>query len=158
MSFLKAFSKNTIFITVIAITISSCATGPQKAQELPLLEHKYSTKKTLAYSRFGFDFASTPSGMFNVLDKKPTEFDINIYIGDNQGCKFIYTKDPKGDTEEVTKTESIKGYLSGSNVLLELDCQGKDSNIDYKIVSYANGIEYDKIGNLSYLVESGELE
>lgn len=149
--------KKVFIISTVAAVLSSCATGLQKAQELPLVKHSYSTKDTTAYNRFGFDYNSTPSGIYNILDKKPTEFTMNIYIGDNQGCKFIYTKNDKGDTEQVTKTESVKGYLSGKNVLLELDCKGKDSNIDYKVLAYANGVEYDKVGNLSYLVESGEL-
>lgn len=157
MIFSKRPFKRIATISIFAAILSGCVTGAQEAQELPLIKHNYSTKKTLAYNHFGFNFDSVPRGIYNILDEKPTEFTINIYIADNQSCKFVYTKNDKGDTEQVTKTESVKGYLSGENVLLKLDCKGKESNIDYKVIAYANGVEYDRIGNLSYLVESGEI-
>lgn len=82
---------------------------------------------------------------------------VNVYIGDNYGCKFTYTMDKEGKKEEIAKTSSFVSYLSGSNELLKLECKGEDSNIDYKIIVYANNVEYDKVGNLSYLAASGGL-
>nr|WP_274933062.1 hypothetical protein [Francisella tularensis] len=41
--------------------------------------------------------------------------------------------------------------------MLKLEFKVKDYNIDYKVIAYANDIEYDRVGNLSYLVESGGL-
>jgi len=157
MKITKILSKKNGLSVFIVAMLSGCATGPQKAQELTLIKHDYSTKKTLAYNYFGFYSDNIPRGIYNIMDKKPTEFSMNIYVGDNQGCKFIYTKNEKGDTGEVSKTESINGYLSGGNILLKLNCKGKNSNIDYKVLAYAKGIEYDRVGNLSYLVESGKI-
>ncbi|MBK2356173.1 hypothetical protein IBE09_00815 [Francisella hispaniensis] len=151
------FSKKIIIAIFMTLLVASCATDKYQARELPLLKHGYSKKKLTAYNTFGFRYDSTPSGIFNIIDKKPTEFLVNMYIGDNQGCKFIYTVDTKGKQGEITKTGSFTAYLSGRNELLKLECQGKNSNIDYKVITYANAIEYDRVGNLSYLVESGGL-
>lgn len=123
-----------------------------------MIKHKYSKSKHTAYRIFGFDYATTPSGIYNVVNKEPTKFTVNVYIADNEGCKFTYTKDDKGaHQDQFDSTQSFTAYLSGRNELLTLECTGKQSNIDYKIIAYANGIEYDSIGNFSYLVESGAL-
>lgn len=130
--------------------VISCTTDSYQARELPLLKHGYSKKKLTAYNIFGFRYDTKKRGIFNVIDEKPTEFLVNIYIGDNQGCKFIYTADTKGKQGEITQTSSFTSYLSGRNELLKLECKGKDSNIDYKVTTYANAIEYDRVGSLSY--------
>ncbi|AXH30727.1 hypothetical protein CGC45_07470 [Francisella opportunistica] len=141
----------------MVLLVTSCSTDSYQAEELPLLKHGYSKKKLTAYNIFGFRFDNTPQGIFNIIDKKPTEFLVNVYVGDNQDCKFIYTADIKGKQGEITQTGSFVAYLSGRNELLKLECKGKGSNIDYKIITYANAIEYDSLGSLSYLVESGGL-
>lgn len=147
-----------IFVLLIVIFLSGCAKDDGKAKELPLLKHSYSKPQHTAYQIFGFDYATTPKGVYNVVNKVPTKFTVNVYIADNEGCKFTYTKDEDGyHQEEFTQSQSFTAYLSGRNQLLTLQCKGKQSNIDYKIVAYANGVEYDNIGNLSYLVESGAL-
>jgi hypothetical protein len=142
-----------------AIILSSCVTqNIQPAKMLPLIGHGHSKAKKVAYNKFGFDPESDiSSGMFNIYDNNPTEFKVNIYIGDNQGCKFIYLKDKKGTKAEIMQSGSIKAYLSAKGVLLDLQCQGDKSNIDYKIEAYSNGVEYDRSDNLSYLAESGSL-
>ncbi|MDE5037747.1 hypothetical protein NAI57_10465, partial [Francisella tularensis subsp. holarctica] len=56
-----------------------------------------------------------------------------------------------------TQTGTFTAYFSVRNELIKLECKGKDSNIDYKVIAYANAFEYDRVGNLSYLVESGGL-
>lgn len=164
MSFLKSYKQTNIlfYIVIFALLsvslLSSCAKDDGKAKELPLLKHNYSKSKHTASQVFGFDYATTPKGIYNVVNKEPTKFTVNVYIADNEGCKFTYTKDKDGDHEEdFTKTQSFTAYLSGRNELLKLQCKGEQSNIDYKIVAYANGAEYDNIGNLSYLVESGSI-
>ncbi len=157
----KIFSKNFLIVSVLSVffvLLTSCATDDgYQGQPLPVIKHGYSKKKQMAYNIYGFKFENTPRGIYNILDKKPTQFLVNVYIGDNYGCKFIYTMNKDGKKEEISKTSSFESYLSGSNELLKLECKGEDSNIDYKIVVYANNTEYDKIGNLSYLVASGGL-
>ncbi|MFV9958672.1 MAG: hypothetical protein AB8V31_05790 [Francisella endosymbiont of Hyalomma scupense] len=120
----------------MALLVTSCTTDSYQARELPLLKHGYSKKKLTAYNIFGFRYDNTPRGIFNVIDEKPTEFLINIYIGDNQDCKFIYTADTKSKQDEITQTGSFTAYLSSRNELLKLECKGKDSNIDYKVIRY----------------------
>ncbi|MED7787689.1 hypothetical protein [Francisella sp. 19X1-34] len=163
MTHLKPYKqKRTIFylgflVLLISSLLSSCASD-KKARELPIIKHNFSKSKYTAYQVFGFDYATTPDGIYNVVNKVPTKFTVNVYIADNEGCKFTYTKDDKGAHQDYfTSTQSFTAYLSGRNELLKLECTGKQSNIDYKIVAYANGVEYDNIGNLSYLVESGGL-
>nr|AAV29876.1 NT02FT0488 [synthetic construct] len=151
------FSRKVIIVMLMTLLVTSCTTDKYQARELPLLKHGYSKKNLTAYNIFGFCCDNTPSGIFNIIDKKPTEFLVNIYVGDNQGCKFIYAADTKGKQGEITQTGSFTAYLSGRNELLKLECKGKDSNIDYKVIAYANAIEYDRVGNLSYLVEPGGL-
>ncbi|WP_425536917.1 FTL_1709 family lipoprotein [Francisella-like endosymbiont] len=151
------FSKKIIIAMFMALLVTSCTTDSYQARELPLLKHGYSKKKLTAYNIFGFRYDNAPRGIFNVIDEKPTEFLVNIYIGDNQDCKFIYTADTKGKQDEITQTGSFTAYLSSRNELLKLECKGKDSNIDYKVITYVNAIEYDRVGSLSYLVESGGL-
>lgn len=166
MSYLKFYNrKNTLFykgifvlFIIVGLLLSSCAKDDGKARKLPLLEHDFSKSKHTAYQIFGFDYATTPKGIYNVVDKEPTKFTVNVYIADNQGCQFTYTKDRDGDhQEQFDKSQSFTSYLSGRNELLRLDCKGEQSNIDYKIIAYANGVEYDRIGNLSYLVEAGRI-
>ncbi|BCD91673.1 hypothetical protein fh0823_18120 [Francisella halioticida] len=121
-----------------------------------MIKHNYSKSKHTAYQIFGFDYATTPKDIYNVVNKVPTKFTVNVYIADNENCEFTYTKDESGDHQgQFRSSQSFTAYLSGKNELLRLECEGKQSNIDYKIVAYANGVEYDNIGNLSYLVESG---
>lgn len=156
--YMSFMSKKILTILAGGLVLSSCATGPQMARELPVTKHSYSKSKHEAYKKFGFDYDSTPKGIFNTVNKKPTEFDVHVYIGENQDCKFIYTSTMDEGTESFADTKAFKAYLNGHNTLLELRCKGNDSNIDYKVEAYANGIEYDNIGNLSYLVEAGELE
>ncbi|WP_150466804.1 hypothetical protein [Francisella sp. SYW-9] len=163
MSYIKLLKqKRTIFylwflVLLITSLLSSCA-NDKKAKELPIIKHSFSKSKHTAYQVFGFDYATTPNGIYNVVNKEPTKFIVNVYIADNEGCKFTYTKDRKGAHQgQFDSTQSFTAYLSGRNELLKLECTGKQSNIDYKIIAYANGVEYDNIGNLSYLVESGAL-
>lgn len=152
---MKSILIKMFLIGMAGLILSSCVT--QQAQELPLVGHNYSKSKIMAYNRFGFNDENVPRGILSVISKDPTNFDINVYIADNQGCEFVYTKDEKGTQGKITETGSVKGYLTDKNVLLELNCTGKDSNIDYKIIVYANGDEYDRVGNLSYLAASGEI-
>ncbi|AJI57751.1 hypothetical protein LA02_147 [Francisella philomiragia] len=155
------FSRKFLVVLLLSVSflLSGCSTTGDgyQGQVLPIIKHGHSKKKQTAYNIYGFKFENTPSGIYNILDKKPTEFLVNVYVGDNYGCKFTYTMDKEGKKEEITKTSSFVSYLSGSNELLKLECKGEDSNIDYKIVVYANNVEYDKVGNLSYLAASGGL-
>ena len=146
-------------LAFIVIALIGCVAGVEKVgkvQDLPLMKHSYSKSKVLAYKNFGFDPDDLPSGVDDITDSSPTEIKVNLYIADNQRCKFTYIASKRGAKEQETRTSSFSAYLSDKGVLLEAQCIGKDSNVDYKISVYANGVEYDRIGNLSFLAESHE--
>ncbi|MDE4974042.1 hypothetical protein NAI33_09765, partial [Francisella tularensis subsp. holarctica] len=87
--------RKVIIVMLMTLLVTSCATDKYQARERPLLKQGYSKKNLTAYNIFGFCYDNTPRGIFNIIDKKPTEFLVNIYVVDNQGCKFIYTADTK---------------------------------------------------------------
>lgn len=151
------FSK-ILLASVFVSLVTSCATA--KFTDLPLKNSDFTNKKITAYQEFGFEYDagyddSIPVGVKNIGNDNPTEFSVNLFIGNNDNCKFIYLDPSKsGKKIKETKSASFKTYLSKQNILLKAICVGKESNINYKIVAKADGIQYTRVGNLSYLAES----
>ncbi|GAB4221724.1 MAG: hypothetical protein Kow0076_0060 [Francisella sp.] len=148
---LKNFSRVKHIGILFIFLISSCAHNVHIAEEIPLLKKGYSKKNHTTYNIFGFPQDSAPSDFLNIFSKKPTEFLVQVYIADNNGCQFTYLTNTKGKKEHITQTSTFKTYISDKNELLKLECTGKNSNIDYKISTYVNGREYYRVGNLSYI-------
>ncbi|KEI35188.1 FTL_1709 family lipoprotein [Allofrancisella frigidaquae] len=156
--FLKLKRNATIVLSLVIVSVG-CITETQsqvKAQRLALLDQGFSKSKVTAYKDYSFDSASLPSGIKNIDQTDPTEFNIKVYITNNKGCKFIYIKSKDGIKDKQTESGSFKAYLSDKNVLLRASCKGKESNIDYKIIIKVNDIEYNRVGNLSYRAEASE--
>jgi hypothetical protein len=150
----KILSK-TIAVSLLGSLVASCATA--EFTDLPLIDSEFTKPKVTAYKRFGFDFDAMPANVQNIDGINPTEFSVNLFIGNNDNCEVLYVKSKDGKKDRETKSTSFNAYLSEKNTLLKVICAGKDSNIDYKITAKANGIKYTHVGNLSYLEESSEI-
>ena len=150
----KIISK-TLAVSLIGSLVTSCATA--KFTDLPLIDNNFTKPKITAYKRFGFEYDAIPTNVENIAGANPTEFKVNVFIGNNDDCEILYTKSKDGEKDRATESASFKAYLSDQNILLKVICAGKDSNIDYKITAKANGIKYTHVGNLSYLEESAEI-
>ena len=145
----------TISISLLVSLVTSCATA--KFTDLPLVDSDFTKPKITAYKKFGFDYDAIPASVQNIAGINPTEFGVNLFIGNNDNCEVLYVKSKDGKKDRETKSASFKAYLSEQNILLKVICAGKDSNIDYKIIAKAKGIEYTHVGNLSYLEEASDI-
>lgn len=147
----KIISK-TIIVSLFASLVTSCAAV--KFTDLPLVGNSFSKSKVTAYKKFGFDYDAMPADVQNIGGVNPTEFRVNVFVANNNGCEFIYTKSKNDEKDTETKSNAFSAYLSYQNILLKVICAGKDSNIDYKIIAKAKGVKYTHVGNLSYLEEA----
>ena len=156
MKFKKQIIKIKINIAVlscISVALAGCSifkNEQDKYKSLELQKHNYKDSNFSAYKNYGIDSYNTQ----NITSSHPTVFDTNIYIINNNDCKFVYTN-KSGKQQTVTKTSTIKAYLSKTNTLIKVICESKDSNTDYKILATTNKyVEYQASGNLSYIDES----
>ena len=144
-----------IAVFLFSLLVTSCTAV--KFTDLPLIDSNFTKPKITAYKNFGFNYDAMPANVQNIDDINPTEFNVNVFTGNNHGCKILYVKSKDGEKDQKTNTSSFKAYLSDQDILLKIVCAGKDSNIDYKITAEANGVKYTHVGNLSYLEESGDI-
>ena len=150
----KILSKN-IAISLFGSLVTSCATA--KFTNLPMTNSDFTKPKVTAFQKFGFDYEAMPEGVQNVDGIEPTEFNVHLFVGNNDDCKVIYINSKDGKKDKQSKTSVFKAYLSAQDTLLKVICAGEESNIDYKIIAKANDIEYTHIGNLSYFAESSKI-
>ncbi|AJC49534.1 hypothetical protein IB642_06890 [Allofrancisella guangzhouensis] len=156
--FLK-LKRNITIVLSLGVVLVGCVTETEsqiKAQKLALLDQGFSKSRVTAHKDYGFDSTNLFSNVKDIGQKDPTEFNVRVYITNNQGCKFVYIKSKDGKLDQQVETGSFKAYLSDKNILLKASCKGKKSNIDYKIITKVNGTEYNSIGNLSYSAEAAE--
>lgn len=146
----------TLTICLLSSFVVGCA-AEAKLVGLPVLNSNFTEPKVTAYKNFGFEDDSLPKNMQNIMGVDPTEFDVNLFVGQNQDCKIIYTTSIDGVKDQETKSASFKAYLTPENVLIKVICAGEESNIDYKIIAKANGQSYYYVGNLSYMEESSSI-
>ena len=150
----KTISK-TIAVSLFSLLVTSCATA--KFTDLPLINSNFIKSKITAYKKFGFEYDAMPANVQNIDGADPTEFNVNVFIANNENCEVLYINSKDRETETETKSASFKAYLSEQNILVKVICAGKNSNIDYKITAKTNDVKYTNIGNLSYLEESSEI-
>ncbi len=145
-----------ITVSLLGTLLGSCAKA--KFTDLPLMDSSFTKSKITANKKFGFNYDAMPAGVQNVGGVNPTEFNVDLFITNNQDCKFIYLKSKDGKKDTETETTSFKAYLSEQNILLKVICAGEASNVDYKITAEDNGVKYTNIGNLSYFAESSDTD
>ncbi|APC97528.1 FTL_1709 family lipoprotein [Francisella frigiditurris] len=148
---MKLNSKKNILLGLLFL--SGCtATNPniESTVDIRDIGHDYDRSIKQSYKVYGF--RQVPNDVKDIASGDPTPFDVDVYITDNKGCKFIYMKTPN-DQSSISETGSFTAYLLDKS-LMKIQCDGKYSNIDYKANIRAGEHKYKIVGNLSYLAEA----
>ncbi|MFC4893083.1 hypothetical protein ACFPDQ_08485 [Pseudofrancisella aestuarii] len=148
---MKLSSKKNILLALLFL--SGCtATNPNLESTVDIKDLGHGYEKTIKQAYKVYGFKQVPSDIDNIASGDPTPFDVDLYIADNKGCKFIYMKTPS-DQSSISETGSFTAYLLDKS-LIKIQCDGKYSNIDYKANIRVSNHKYKIVGNLSYLAEA----